>query len=88
MFFETHDPTQTNGQGPDIGPQYRSAIFYASEEEKAVAEKLIGLLEEKGYEIATKVLPISTFYNAEGYHQDYYDEKGGRPYCHKYVEKF
>lgn len=88
MFFETHDPTQTNGQGPDIGPQYRSAIFYASEEEKAVAEKLIGLLEEKGYKIATKVLPISTFYNAEGYHQDYYDEKGGRPYCHKYVEKF
>jgi len=88
MFFETHDPTQANGQGPDIGPQYRSAIFYANDEERKTAEKLIGLLEEKGYRIATAVLPVQTFYDAEGYHQDYYDQKGGRPYCHKYTERF
>ena len=79
MFFETHDPTQANGQGPDIGLQYRSAIFYANKE-KNTAEKLIGLLEEKGYRIATAVLPVHTFYDAEAYHQDYYDQKGGRPY--------
>lgn len=88
MFFETHDPTQTNGQGPDIGPQYRSAIFYSNQEEKAIAEKLIALLEEKGLRIATAVLPAAVFYDAEDYHQDYYDEKGGRPYCHKYRPLF
>ena len=88
MFFETHDPTQANGQGPDIGPQYRSAIFYQSEDERAIAEKLIALLEEKGLNVATVVLPLETFYAAEDYHQDYYDNKGGRPYCHKYVQRF
>jgi len=87
-FFETHDPTQANGQGPDIGSQYRSAIFFSSVEEKATAEKLIGLLEEKGNSVATVVLASAIFWPAEDYHQDYYEVKGGTPYCHKYTERF
>jgi peptide methionine sulfoxide reductase msrA/msrB len=88
LFFETHDPTQSNGQGPDIGPQYRSAIFYQNEAQKAVAAQLIKILEDKGYDIATVVLPAATFYGAEDYHQNYYENKGGTPYCHKYTERF
>jgi len=88
LFFETHDPNQQDGQGPDIGPQYRSALFYANEAEKATAEKLIGLLRAKGNSVATVLLPSSRFWPAEDYHQDYYDEKGGRPYCHKYTARF
>jgi len=88
MFFETHDPTQTNGQGPDIGPQYRSAIFYLDAAQKATAEKLIALLRAKGYPVATELLPAAPFYSAEGYHQDYYDNKGGTPYCHGYRPLF
>lgn len=88
VFFETHDPTQTNGQGPDIGPQYRSAIFYINDEQKATAQQLINILEEKGYKVATQLLPEATFYDAETYHQDYYDNKGGTPYCHGYRKLF
>jgi peptide methionine sulfoxide reductase msrA/msrB len=88
LFFETHDPTQTNGQGPDIGPQYRSAIFYQSESQKAVAEKLMGVLTQKGYRLATALLPAATFFVAEDYHQNYYENKGGTPYCHKYTKRF
>ncbi len=88
IFFETHDPEQENGQGPDIGPQYRSAIFVANDEEKEVAEKVIAILEAKGYNIATTVLPAATFWPAELYHQDYYNNKGGTPYCHKYTKRF
>lgn len=87
-FFETHDPTQTNGQGPDIGSQYLSKIFYVNEDEKAVAKKLISLLESKGMKIATKLEPASDFYLAEDYHQDYYDKNGQRPYCHIYHKYF
>ncbi|MDG1252209.1 MAG: peptide-methionine (S)-S-oxide reductase MsrA [Schleiferiaceae bacterium] len=88
MFFETHDPTQVNGQGPDIGPQYRSAVFYLNEVQKATAEKLMALLRAKGYMVATELLPASVFYSAENYHQDYYDIKGGSPYCHGYRALF
>ncbi len=88
LFFETHDPTQTNGQGPDIGPQYRSAIFYENDEQKKTAAKLIAILEAKGYDVATELIPASTFWEAELYHQDYYDNKGGTPYCHAYKKKF
>jgi peptide methionine sulfoxide reductase msrA/msrB len=87
-FFETHDPTQTNGQGPDIGSQYLSKIFYTNEEEKAVAEKLITILTEKGMKIATKLEPVSDFYLAEDYHQNYYDGNGQTPYCHTYHKYF
>jgi peptide methionine sulfoxide reductase msrA/msrB len=87
-FFEIHDPTQANGQGPDIGEQYLSAVFYGSDEEKATAEKLIGILEDKGYDVATRVLPAGEFWKAEDYHQDYYERKGHQPYCHAYKRRF
>lgn len=88
LFFEIHDPTQTNGQGPDLGPQYRSGIFYLNPEQKAVAEKLIGQLETKGYKVVTEVTPATKFWPAETYHQDYYDRKGTQPYCHAYTKRF
>jgi peptide methionine sulfoxide reductase msrA/msrB len=88
LFFEIHNPEQTNGQGPDIGSQYLSAIFVSNEQEKKTVEKLIKLLEQKGYKIATSIRQKSTFYKAAGYHQDYYDIKGYKPYCHGYVKRF
>lgn len=88
LFFETHDPEQVNRQGPDIGHQYRSAVFYKDENQKIIAEKLIKILQEKGYKIATEVNPLSTFWPAEDYHQDYYEKNGGRPYCHHYTKRF
>jgi peptide methionine sulfoxide reductase msrA/msrB len=87
-FFEIHDPTQADGQGPDIGSQYLSAIFVNTKEERRVVERLIELLEKKGLKIATKVLGKTPFYKAEEYHQDYYDRKGGTPYCHRRVKRF
>ena len=88
LFFEIHDPTQIDGQGPDIGAQYASAIFYQNEQEKAVAEKLIAILEGKGMKIATKLRPEATFWKAEDYHQDYYQKNGQQPYCHQYKKLF
>ncbi len=88
LFFETHDPTQLNRQGPDIGQQYRSAVFYLNDEQKAVTEKLVVLLKEKGFDVATEVTAASTFWEAENYHQDYYAVKGTLPYCHFYERKF
>ena len=87
-FFEIHDPTQTDGQGPDIGSQYLSAVFVNSDKERQVVNRLIALLEKKGYKIATKVLDASIFYEAESYHQDYYERKGTMPYCHRRVKRF
>ena len=87
-FFEIHDPTQTDGQGPDRGSQYLSAVFISTLQEKHTIEKLISLLEKRGYKIATKILPKQHFYKAEAYHQDYYRRKGSRPYCHGYVKRF
>lgn len=89
LFFETHDPTQADGQGPDIGTQYRSAIFYLNNEQKTIAEKLVKLLEEKGFKVVTEISKASEFYSeSQEYHQDYYDKKGGTPYCHSYKKKF
>lgn len=88
LFFEIHDPTQVDRQGPDVGEQYRSEIFYLNEEQKTIAEKLIKTLEEKGYRVATKVSKASTFWKAENYHQDYYLNKGSLPYCHGYTKRF
>ena len=87
-FFEIHDPTQTDGQGPDIGEQYHSAIFVANDKERQVVEKLVAVLKNKGYKIATKILPKKPFYKAEAYHQDYYDRHGKKPYCHGYIKRF
>lgn len=88
LFFETHDFTQTNGQGPDIGPQYLSCLFYADESEKETAEKYIKVLTDKGYKVATMLKPLSTFWKAEDYHQQYYEHKGTKPYCHVYKKIF
>ncbi|PWJ43031.1 peptide methionine sulfoxide reductase msrA/msrB [Sediminitomix flava] len=88
LFFETHDPTQLNRQGPDIGTQYRSAIFYQTEQEKDTAVTLIAQLKAKGYDVVTEVSEFDKFWPAENYHQDYYEGTGGTPYCHKYEEKF
>ena len=87
-FFEIHDPTQLNRQGPDIGDQYRSEIFYLSSRQKEIAKKLINQLTEKGYEVTTQITPASHFWKAEDYHQDYYVRKGTLPYCHGYVKRF
>lgn len=87
-FFEIHDPTQENRQGPDYGTQYRSAIFYFNEAQKQTVEKLIGLLEKRGYEVVTQVAPASTFWPAEEYHQDYLNKHPNRPSCHVPVDRF
>lgn len=88
LFFEIHDPTQVNRQGPDIGDQYRSEVFYTTPEQKLITEKLIGELKTKGYKVVTKVTPATTFWKAEDYHQDYYGKTGKAPYCHRYVKRF
>ncbi len=88
FFFEIHDPTQTNGQGPDIGEQYLSVVFYYDDEQAQMAHKLIHQLEQTGEKVATKVIPVSIFWPAENYHQAYYDKTRKMPYCHTYVKKF
>lgn len=88
LFFEIHDPEQVNRQGPDIGAQYRSVIFYSSDEQKTVAEKSIAELNAKGYRVATQVQPVETFWPAEAYHQNYYEKNGGVPYCHVRTKRF
>ncbi len=88
LFFEIHDPTQVGGQGPDIGEQYRSEIFYLSDEQRQTAERLIDDLRSRGYSVATAVSEATEFYLAESYHQDYYQTKGSEPYCHSYVKRF
>ncbi|MGA0255251.1 MAG: peptide-methionine (S)-S-oxide reductase MsrA [Rhodothermales bacterium] len=88
LFFETHDPTQVNRQGPDVGTQYRSAIFYLDDHQKEVSERLISLLEKQGLDVATEVTPAGPVYPAEEYHQDYYAKTGGSPYCHTYIKRF
>lgn len=88
QFFETHDFTQTNGQGPDIGSQYLSAIFYSNDSEKKICENLIEELTSKGYKVATSLYELVTFYEAEDYHQDYYERHQKVPYCHMYRKIF
>jgi len=88
VFFEIHDPTQLNRQGPDVGDQYRSAVFYTSSMQRDITEKLIRELRDKGYEVVTKVEPAGVFWPAEPYHQRYYERKGTRPYCHFRVKRF
>ncbi len=88
LYFETHDFTQVNRQGPDIGEQYRSEIFYINESQKKIAEKLIEILTGKGYKVATKLTKSDIFWKAEEYHQNYYQKKGGTPYCHIYKKIF
>ena len=88
LFFEIHDPTQVDRQGPDIGTQYRSAVYYADDEQKKVAEKLVAELKKNGYDVVTEIEQASEFYPAEDYHRDYYEKTGKQPYCHVYQKRF
>ena len=84
IFFTTHDPTTLNRQGNDKGPQYRSVVFYANEEEKAIAEKVKNGYAKNLYNnpVVTEISPLEKFYKAEKYHQDYYQKTGdNNPYC-------
>jgi peptide methionine sulfoxide reductase msrA/msrB len=87
-FFEIHDPTQKDGQGPDIGNQYLSAVFVVDSDQKRDTQSLIAQLRERGYDVATTVRPAGEFWIAEGYHQDYYARTGKKPYCHTRVRRF
>lgn len=88
LFLEIHDPTQVDGQGPDFGNQYRSAIFYMNNDQKIIAEKNIKILKDKGIKTVTEITSASEFFPAEGYHQDYYFNNGKLPYCHSYTKRF
>lgn len=85
VFFKTHDPTTLNRQGNDVGTQYRSVIFYANEEQKKIAGEVISGLQKSGAfndPIVTTLEPLTVFYKAEDYHQNYYNEnKNSNPYC-------
>lgn len=87
-FFEIHDPEQLNRQGPDVGEQYRSEIFYTNVEQQTTALKLIELLKTKGYHPTTQVTQAGVFWKAEDYHQNYYTKKASQPYCHFYKKRF
>lgn len=90
LYYETHDFTQVGGQGPDIGSQYQSVIFYVNDEQKATAEKYIKILSDRGFKVATELRSATNheFWEAEDYHQQYYDKKNGTPYCHVYRKIF
>jgi peptide-methionine (S)-S-oxide reductase len=99
VFFAIHDPTSRDRQGNDSGPQYRSVIFYHNDQQRETAHELIGELDAEGIwrsPIVTEVLPASTFYEAEEYHQEYFRNNPQQPYCafvvapklQKFREKF
>ena len=95
VFWQTHDPTTLNKQGNDVGPQYRSAVFYHNEEQKEKAEKYKAELDKSGAwdkPIVTEISPFKNFYPAEDYHQNYFKNNGSAPYCYYVirpkVEKF
>ena len=85
VFWQTHDPTTLNQQGNDVGPQYRSVVFYHNEKQKERAEFFKKNLDENGAfsgPIVTTIEPFTNFYVAENYHQDYYNRNGNQPYCY------
>ncbi len=88
LFFNIHDPSQTDGQGPDIGEQYMSVVFYMNDAQKQTANTLINTLKGKGIKVATTLKPATTFWVAEKYHQHHYDHEGSTPYCHHFQDKF
>lgn len=84
VFWQTHDPTTLNKQGADVGTQYRSAVFFHTQEQKEKAEKYKAELNQSGAfnnPIVTEIAPFTSFYIAENYHQDYYNTNGSQPYC-------
>ena len=88
IFFEIHDPAQIDGVGPDIGPQYRSEIFYLTNEQRQEAITVMEDLRNRGYQVNTLLRPAPAFWIGEEYHQQYYQKTGGEPYCHIRVKKF
>ena len=99
VFFKTHDPTTLNMQGNDVGNQYRSVVFYENQEQKLAAENMIDQLEKDmvfDRPIVTEVSPVSIFYSAEDYHQNYYNNNANKAYCvhviqpklHKFIREF
>ena len=89
VFFTIHDPTTLNRQGSDVGPQYRSAIFYHDEEQRRVAQEVIAKLEAEHLwrdPIVTEVTPFDTFYRAEDYHQEYFRNNAYQPYCQVVID--
>lgn len=87
-FFNIHDPTQADGQGPDRGHQYQSAVFYYDDHQKQTAVHTMDLLKNRGYHVVTRLLPVDVFWLAESDHQHYYDQHAKVPYCHRYENRF
>ena len=88
LFFEIHDFTLVDRQGPDIGTQYRSEIFYQDKEQRQTAEKLMETLKSKGFKVATRLSRAGSFWSAEAYHQNYYLKNGSQPFCHVFRKIF
>jgi len=87
IFFAMHDPTSLNRQGADVGTQYRSAIFYRSDEQRRVAEQTIKEIQARiNKKIVTQVVPYEAFYRAEDYHQSYYQQNSRQPYCQLVID--
>ncbi len=88
IFWHVHDPTTLNQQGADVGTQYRSIILYTSEEQKETAEKMLAELQTKEFNnaVVTEILPLDTFYTAEEYHQNYFEQNKSEPYCQIVIE--
>lgn len=88
-FWQSHDPTQLNRQGNDVGPQYRSVILYHNEDQHKLAELYKEKLQQSGaYDkpVVTEIAPMTAFYKAEDYHQNYYNQNGSQPYCHFVIQ--
>ena len=86
VFFATHDATTLNRQGDDVGPQYRSAIFYTNDEQKRLAENFIAELKSRGIKAVTEIAPLANFYEAEDYHRQYYLRNKDKPYCRLVID--
>ena len=89
IFFAIHDPTKVNRQGADVGTQYRSVIFFHNDEQRKIAEKLIGKLNNTKIlngPVVTELHPLKAFYKAEKYHENYYNNNKTQPYCQIIVE--
>jgi peptide-methionine (S)-S-oxide reductase len=86
VFFALHDPTTVDRQGPDVGSQYRSAVFYHDERQRETVEAVVDRLEGDVYDgIVTEIAPLEAFFRAEEYHQNYYEKNPGQPYCRMHV---
>lgn len=89
VFWRTHDPTTLNRQGADVGPQYRSAIFYHNEEQRRIAEQSKAETDTSDLytdPVVTEIAPVTDFYEAEAYHQDYYRSNRNQPYCRVVID--